>query len=131
MYMLLEEGDKINFETDEYFSFSPAGGWHKIERIMKYNVNPVTWLVRRKISQDNIERNDSAALNKICPVCQSNIQLSMYSGEGKGSGALPSGEHNTTKATICPWCKSKENESIAYYFKCKNCGLCFDPSGKQ
>ena len=38
---------------------------------------------------------------------------------------------NTTKATICPWCKSKENESIAYYFKCKNCGLCFDPSGKQ
>ena len=77
------------------------------------------------------ERNDSAALNKICPVCQSNIQLSMYSGEGKGSGALPSGEHNTTKATICPWCKSKENESIAYYFKCKNCGLCFDPSGKQ
>ena len=40
------------------------------------------------------ERNDSAALNKICPVCQSNIQLSMYSGEGKGSGALPDGEHN-------------------------------------
>lgn len=25
--------------------------------------------------------------NMICPVCQSNIQLSMYSGEGKGSGA--------------------------------------------
>jgi len=74
MYMLLEEGDKINFETDEYFSFSPAGGWHKIERIMKYNVNPVTWLVRRKISQDNIERNDSAA--------------------GIPKVSLPDGEHN-------------------------------------
>ena len=65
------------------------------------------------------ERNDSAALNKICPVCQSNIQLSMYSGEGKGSGALPDGEHNnrSTKLLLLDVMETMLNKSYEYKSK--------------
>jgi len=73
----------------------PIGWWsHSYDAAFWGFDEGVEWQKSRNSQLE--ERNDSAAIAMICPVCQSNIQLSMYSGEGKGSGALPDGEHNTT-----------------------------------